>query len=250
MTIESHYYVGPKDYSLLKALARHQVDVMSFGRLKPLCIVLLRTLNALHRFIPNYGVAVILLTILVKVVFWPVTHKSTESMKAMQKIQPLIADIRKKHKDKPQKIQQETMALYKEHKVNPMMGCLPILVQIPVFIALFTVLRSAVELRFAPFLWIRDLSEAENLFAGVLPIPLNILPLLMTATTIWQQKLMPQTGDAQQQKMMTFMPIVMLFIFYSMASALVLYWTVSQFLSIVQLLWQRWRTRGDLPLKA
>jgi YidC/Oxa1 family membrane protein insertase len=243
LTNKMVYYVGPKEYSSLKPLGNHQADVMEFGWFewfRGLCKVLLWTLNALYKVIPNYGIAIILLTLIVRIIFWPVTHKSTESMKKMQEIQPLVTEIRAKYKDKPQKMNEEVMALYKKHKVNPVAGCLPMLVQIPVFIALFVVLRSAVELRFAPFLWIRDLSEPEGILAGVLPFGgLNILPLLMTATTIWQQKLTPSSADPQQQKIMMFMPIVMLFLFYNMASALVLYWTVSQVLAIVQLLWQK-----------
>ncbi|MBN1557009.1 MAG: membrane protein insertase YidC [Lentisphaerae bacterium] len=235
------YYVGPKKYSRLKHLGNHQGEVMQFGWLKWLCKKLLWLLNAIHGILPNYGMAIIILTVIVRAVFWPVTHKSTESMKKMQAIQPQVQDIRKKYKDKPQKMNQEIMALYKANKVNPMAGCLPILVQIPVFIALFTVLRSAIELRFAEFLWIRDLSEPERLFADMLPIPLNILPLFMTATMIWQQRLTPTAGDPQQQKMMMLMPVVFLFIFYPMASGLVLYWSVSQLLAILQLLIQRRR---------
>jgi YidC/Oxa1 family membrane protein insertase len=122
-----------------------------------------------------------------------------------------------------------------------MAGCLPILVQMPVFIALFTVLRSAVELRYAGFLWIVDLSEPEGLFAGAVPVigSVNILPLVMAGTMFWQQKLTPSGGDPQQQKMMLFMPFMMLFLFYSMPSALVLYWSVSQGVSIVQMLHSR-----------
>jgi YidC/Oxa1 family membrane protein insertase len=160
----------------------------------------------------------------------------------MQTIQPLVAELREKYKNDPKRMQQEQMALYREHGVNPMASCLPMLVQLPVFIALFTVLRSAVELRFAPFLWIADLSEPEGLFAGVLPFPaggLNILPILMTLTMVLQQRLTPTGGDPQQQKMMMIMPVVMLFILYNMPSALVLYWTVSQSLSIAQLVWQK-----------
>ncbi|NQT94286.1 MAG: membrane protein insertase YidC [Lentisphaerae bacterium] len=232
-------YLGPKKHSLLVARGEHQEKIMEFGWFAWLCKPLLWILTGIHKVLPNYGVAIILLTALVRIVFWPVTHKSTESMRKMQSIQPLVSEIRKKHESKPQKMNQEIMALYKEHKVNPMSGCLPIVVQIPVFIALFTVLRSAVELRFASFLWISDLSEPEGLLAGLLPIPLNILPLLMTATMVVQQRLTPSSGDNQQQKMMMIMPVVMLFIFYNMASALVLYWTTSQCLSIAQLLLQR-----------
>lgn len=243
-TRQMSYYAGPKEYSRLEKLGNQQDEVMFYawsgwGWFRTVCTWLLWTLNAINSVIPNYGVAIILLTIIVKIIFWPVTHKSTESMKKMQKIQPLVKEIREKYKDKPQKVNQEVMALYKVHKVNPMAGCLPMVVQIPVFIALFTVLRSAVELRFAEFLWIGDLSEPEGLFADVLPIPLNILPILMTVTMIWQQRLTPSSGDPQQQKMMMFMPVFMLFIFYPMASALVLYWTTSQCLSIIQLLIQK-----------
>jgi len=235
------YFVGPKKQARLKKLGEHQDEVMEFGWFSWMCKPLLVILNKIHAVVKNYGVAIILLTALVRIVFWPVTHKSTESMKKMQKLQPLITEIREKYKSNPQKMNQEVMALYKERKVNPMAGCLPMVIQIPVFIALFTVLRSAVELRFAGFLWIRDLSEPENLFAGMIPIvgALNILPLFMTATMVWQQRLTPTAGDPQQQKMMMIMPIVMLFIFYSMPSALVLYWSTSQGLAIVQLLIQR-----------
>jgi YidC/Oxa1 family membrane protein insertase len=131
------------------------------------------------------------------------------------------------------------MALYREHKVNPLGGCLPMLIQIPVFFALFNVLRSGIELRYAGFLWIGDLSAAENLLAGVLPFPINILPLVMAATQAWQQHLTPSAGDPAQQKMMMFMPVIMLLFLYSMPSGLVLYWTANQVMMIVQLLWQR-----------
>jgi len=242
-TREYTYYVGPKKYSLLKDLGRHQDEVMQFGFFKPICGPLLVTLNGIHRVLPNYGVAIILLTVLVRVLFWPITHKSTESMKKMQEIQPLVNKVREKYKDKPQKMNQEVMALYREHKVNPMAGCLPMVIQIPVFIALFTVLRSAVELRFAPFLWIRDLSEPEGLLAGMIPLvgSLNILPLFMTGLTVLQQRMTPTSGDPQQQKMMMFMPVFFLFIFYNMPSALVLYWSTSQGLAVIQMAMQRRR---------
>jgi YidC/Oxa1 family membrane protein insertase len=239
------YYVGPKKYDLIKTLGKHQSRIMEFGWLTWLCRPLLTVLNLIYAVVRNYGVAIIVLTALVRLIFWPVTHKSTESMKKMQKVQPLVNAIRQKYKDNPQRMNQEVMALYKEHKVNPMSGCLPMVVQIPVFIALFSVLRSAVELRFAPFLWIRDLSEPENLLVGVLPLPLNILPLFMTATMVWQQHLTPTAGDPQQKKMMAFMPVVMLFIFYNMPSALVLYWSTSQCLAIAQLLIQKRRGSGQ-----
>ena len=195
------YYIGPKKYGALSRHGQHMVDVMEFGFWAPVGKMLLQMMNGIHRFLwpHNYGIAIILLTIIIRVVFWPVTHKSTESMRKMQEIQPLVTAVRQKYKDKPQKQQQEIMALYKEHKVNPLGGCLPMLIQIPVFIALFVVLRSAIELRFARFLWIRDLSEPENLLAGVLPfgLSLNILPVIMAATMAWQQKLTPVRRRSQ-----------------------------------------------------
>lgn len=229
-------YIGPKKYDELAGRGMDQVEVMEFGMWAPVGKLLLKIMNSIHRRLwpHNYGLAIILLTIIIRVVFWPITHKSTESMKKMSEIQPQVALLREKYKDNPQKMQQATMALYKENKVNPVGGCLPMLIQIPVFIALFVVLRSAIELRFASFLWIRDLSQAENLLAGVLPIPLNILPLVMAATMWLQQKMTPQAGDPQQQKVMAFMPVMMLFLFYKMASGLVLYWTTNQCLMILQ----------------
>jgi YidC/Oxa1 family membrane protein insertase len=244
----ARYYVGPKKYSRLKAEDKRWGEIMDFGRVfKPVCKVLLPLLNGIEAFIPGgYGIAIIILTIIVKLVFWPVTHKGTESMKRMQKLQPEIKKLRERYKNDPKKLQEKQMLLYREHKVNPLAGCLPMLIQIPVFIGLFTVLRSAIELRFTRFLWIRDLSEPEGLLAGMLPFPaggLNILPLVMTATMVLQQRLTPSAGDPQQQKMMAFMPLMMLFIFYNMPSALVLYWTVSQGLSILQLVLQQRKDR-------
>ncbi len=232
----SQYYIGPKKYSELSLYGMHQVNVMEFGMWAPIGKLLLKIMNWIRDVIwpHNYGIAIILLTIIIRIVFWPITHKSTESMKRMQAIQPLMKEIREKYKDNQQKQQQELMNLYKEHKVNPLGGCLPMLIQIPVFIALFVVLRSAIELRFAPFLWVRDLSQPENLLAGVLPIPLNILPIVMAVTMVWQQKLTPGTGDPNQQKMMMFMPVMMLVMFYNFAAGLTLYWTTNQCLMIVQ----------------
>ncbi|MDD5483024.1 MAG: membrane protein insertase YidC [Kiritimatiellae bacterium] len=235
-------YVGPKKYSILRTLGLHQEEVMEFGMWSPVCRFLLTVLNKTYNVIPNYGAAIILLTILIRIIFWPLTHKSTESMKKMQALQPLMTEIKAKHKDNPKKLQEETMALYRKHKVNPVSGCLPMLIQIPVFIALFVVLRSAVELRFASFLWVTDLSAPERLFADVLPIPLNILPIFMAVSQAWQQSLMPATDPNQQKMMLFFMPAVMLVMFYMMPSALVLYWSANQCIVIVQQLIQKKRT--------
>ena len=251
-TVQS--YIGPKDFSSLKNLGMEQSEVMEFKStgfwrfmnpvMYPIKLGLLWGLTHFALF-GSYGIAILILTVIVRIIFWPLTHKSTESMKRMQELQPQMAAIKEKYKDNPQRIQQETMALYKENKVNPMGGCLPMFIQIPVFIALFAVLRSAIELRYSSFLWIKDLSEPENLFAGMIPVAgsLNILPIFMAATMMWQQKLTTGANAAatpeqqQQQKMMAvMMPVMMLFLFYKMPSGLVLYWTTSQVIMIAQLL--------------
>ncbi len=250
-TLERSYqlYIGPKKLAYLTDFGGRLNEIMEFNAYSWntffgwFCRPLVQLLNFSYAHLyPNYGVAIILLTILVRLVFWPLTHKSTESAKRMRDVQPKIKALQEQFKDEPQKMQQEIWAVYRAHKVNPLSSCLPMLVQLPVFIALYTVLRSAVELRFAPFLWVADLSEPENLLAGILPISLNILPLVMAAVTIWQSKLTPAMGDPTQQKMMTWMmPLMMLFFFYSMPAALSLYWTVSTLLAILQL-WLQQRT--------
>ena len=250
----ARYYVGPKKFSEMRALGGNQDRIILrawpwFGWWRMACAGLLWLMNFLFTITHNYGVAIILLTIIVKVIFWPVTHKGTESMKKMKDIQPQLTEMRKKYKDDPKKIQEKQMQLYRENGVNPVAGCIPMVIQMPVFIALFTVLRSAVELRFQSFLWITDLCEPEGLLAGVIPFPasgLNILPIVMTGTMVLQQKLTPAAGDPQQQKMMQFMPLMMLFIFYNMASALVLYWSVSQALSILQLYTQQRKDKAKV----
>ena len=228
------FFVGPKKQSLLWDLGMK--DVMEFGMWRWLCYPLVWVLNLFNGWIPNFGVAIILLTILVRLIFWPLTRKSTEGMKKMQELQPLMKEIQAKYKDNPQRLQQETWQLYREKKVNPMSSCLPMLIQIPVFIALFNVLRSAVELRYAPFLWIADLSEPEGLFASWFPFGgLNLLPILMAVSTALQSYFTPSTGDKKQQMMMVMMPAMMLIMFYSFPSALSLYWFLSNIFSIVQM---------------
>ena len=244
------FFAGPKKQSLLWDLGMR--DVMEFGMWRWVCYPLVWILNLFHSWVPSFGIGIILLTVLVRLVFWPLTHKSTVSMRRMSEIQPKMKEIREKFKDNPQRLQQETWALYRNNKVNPMASCLPMLVQIPVFIALFTVLRSAVELRYAPFLWIADLSEPENLFPGIFPFGgLNILPILMAVTMGLQSALTPSTGDKQQQRMMMIMmPVMMLVMFYSFPSALSLYWTLSQVLSIVQMWYIRKRYTPQVPAAA
>lgn len=234
------YYAGPRKMASLRALGNGQVHVMRFGMWRVFCEWLLDLLNFLYRIIPNYGVAIILLTGLVRLVMLPVTRRGAEGMKRMQAIQPKLKEIQALYKDDPQKLQRETMRLYSENKVNPLSSCLPMFVQLPVFVALFTVLRSAVELRFAPFLWVADLSAPENLLLGTLGFGLNILPVLMAGTMALQSFLTPMAGDPSQQRMMmVIMPVMMLVMFYNFPAALGLYWTTSQVLAICGLLWQR-----------
>jgi len=234
------WYVGPKVYSELRANGPHQEDILQLGFWRPIGILILKIMVWIqaHVWPYSYGLAIILLTFMIRIVFWPLNHKSMVSTRHMQAVQPMIAALKEKHKNDPQKQHQEMMALYKEHKINPMGGCLPMLVQIPVFFALFVVLRGAIELRFSSFLWIRDLSTPENLFRDVLPIPINILPIFMGVTMWVQQKLTP-AGDAQQQKMMMMMPVIFTVMFYNFPSGLSLYWSINQVLMIFQLAWMR-----------
>lgn len=234
-------YVGPRKMDELRRIGPAYLDVMRFGTWSWFCRCLLDLLNFIHRFVPNYGWAIVVLTLLVRVVLLPLSRKSQQSMKKMSELQPKMKEINEKYKDEPQKRQAETMRLYAENHVNPLSSCLPMLIQLPVFIALFTVLRSSVELRFAPWLWVADLSAPEGLFKEWFPFGgLNVLPVAMAATMTLQSLLTPSAGDPKQQRMMAvMMPVMMLFMFYSMPAALCLYWSVSQALAIFGLWWAR-----------
>ena len=243
-------YVGPRKMDeLVREDAMTGVqghfDIMRFGTWSWFCRWLLALLNAIHRVVPNYGWAIIVLTVIVRLVLFPINRKSAQGMRRMSELQPKMKEINERYKNDPQKRQAETMRLYQENHVNPLSSCLPMLIQLPIFIALFTVLRSAVELRYAPFLWISDLSEPENCFRDALGFGVNFLPIAMAATMTLQSRLTPSAGDPQQQKMMTvMMPVMMLVMCYSFASALGLYWSVSQALAIVGMLYAR---RGAKP---
>jgi YidC/Oxa1 family membrane protein insertase len=231
-------YFGPKKLSYLKEVGYELEETINFGWFGPLAKPMLWLLNFFHGIFGNYGIAIILLTCAVKGAFWPVTHKGMKSMKNMQKIQPKVAKLREKFKDDPAKMNQEMMAMYKTYKVNPLGGCLPMLIQIPFFFALYKVLMAAIELRHAPFmLWINDLSAPDRLMLGF-EIPwlhgIPVLTLLMGGTMYLQQKMTPTTADPQQAKMMQMMPVVFTIMFVNFASGLVLYWFVSNLLSILQ----------------
>jgi YidC/Oxa1 family membrane protein insertase len=249
--VEKHeftYYAGPKEYKRLTQLGKGQEEVMQFGMFSIISVLLLQSMNFFHNIIPNYGIAIIIITILIKIIFWPIQAKSMKAMKEMQKVQPLMAKLKDKYKDDAQKLNAEMMKLYKEHKVNPFAGCLPMLVQIPVFIALFSMLRSAIELRGAPFLWIADMSQPDTIFR-LFGLPVNPLPLAMVASMVWQQKITPTTADPQQAKIMMMMPIIMLLFFYNASAGLALYWTVQQLLSIAQQYWSLRTTSAETAPK-
>ncbi len=233
-------YFGPKDVDLLEPLGNNLIAAVDFGWFDAIAKPLLSLLKFIYRYINNYGVAIILVTIIVKLLFWPLTRTSYRSMKNMQKLQPQVNQLRQKYGSDRAKLNQETMKLYKANKVNPMGGCLPIIIQIPVFFAFYKVLGAAIELRHAPFmLWITDLSAPDRLPLGGIEIPwvgmgLPVLTLLMGASMFIQQKMMPQGGDPMQRKIMMFMPVVFTIMFINFPSGLVLYWFVNNLLSILQ----------------
>ena len=235
-------YLGPRELSTLKQLDKGLDQAINFGWTDIIAKPLLHLLRFFNRYVKNYGVSIILLTILVKILFWPLTHKSYKSMKEMQKLQPLMAKLREKYKNDKQQMNKELMGLYKTYKVNPMGGCLPMVIQIPVFFALFRILGNSIELRHAPFLfWINDLSAPDRLFNFPFQIPfmsppygLPVLTLLMGASMFIQQKMTPTPGDPTQAKVMMFLPVIFTVMFINFPSGLVLYWLVNNILSIGQ----------------
>ncbi|MCX7981918.1 MAG: membrane protein insertase YidC [Syntrophales bacterium] len=220
-------FLGPKEYNLLKAEGVNLEDAIDFGSwLKWLAMPLLITLNFFNKYINNYGVSIILLTVLIKILFWPLGNKSYKSMKEMQKLQPKLLELREKYKNDKQRLSQETMALYKAHKINPLGGCLPMIIQIPVFFGLYKALLYAIELRHAPFFgWIKDLSAKD---------PYYITPIVMGVTMFIQQKMTPTGGDPMQQKIMLWMPVIFTFLFLNFPSGLVIYWLFNNIISIGQ----------------
>jgi YidC/Oxa1 family membrane protein insertase len=234
-------FAGPKDLDVLKEVGHsldQLVDLGIFDRIY-LVTAALWLLRFLYRFAGNYGIAIILVTVLQKIAFHPLTVKSLKSMRAMQEIQPKVHAIQERYKNNPQKKQEETMALYRKYGVNPMGGCLPMLVQIPIFIALYNALSSSVGMWQAHFLWIHDLTQPDSLFTvdlyGATRNVGNILGLLMGVSMWVQQKMSPPAGDPRQAQMMLWMmPILFTFMFWSFPSGLVLYWLVNNVLQIGQ----------------
>ena len=235
-------FMGPKSMELLNSLGHELGKALNFGFFNVIAKPCLWFMNKIHSVVPNYGVAIIILTIFTKILLWPLGNKSYKSMSEMKKLQPLMTEIREKYKGDKQKMNQELMALYRTYKVNPMGGCLPMVLQIPVFFALYRMLYQAIELRHAPFLlWINDLSAPDRLFNFGFSIPfmeppygIPVLTIIMGATMLLQQKMSPPPGDPTQAKMMMLMPVVFTFIFINFSSGLVLYWLVNNVLSISQ----------------
>ncbi len=233
-----HVYYGPKKLEMLQSIGYNLDRSVNFGWFDVIAKPTLWLLNMFYSICHNYGVSIILVTVLFKAVFWPISQKGMKSMKNMQKLQPKMAKIKEKYKSDPTKMNQEVMSLYKTYKVNPLGGCLPMVLQIPVFFALYKVLLQCIELRHAPFmLWITDLSAPDRLWIGF-AIPylggLPVLTLLMGASMFLQQKLSPSTADPTQAKIMMFLPLVFTFMFLNFASGLVLYWFINNLLSILQ----------------
>lgn len=236
-------YAGPQRYETLKSYGYEFESVFSRGFFGGFKSVLLSILKFFYGFTHNFGWAIVLLTLLIKLVFAPLTHVSYANMKKMQVIQPKMKAIQEHYKNDPQKQQREIMDLYRRNKVNPVMGCLPMLIQIPIFIAMFRLLPEAIELHGAPFVgWITDLSAPDRLmtFNYALPLlgwnSLNILPILMAVSQVWYQKIMPQQpgSSPEQRAIMNLMPIFFGFICYNMPSGLTLYWTLQNLFSIIQ----------------
>jgi YidC/Oxa1 family membrane protein insertase len=230
-------FAGPKEYNTLAKLDHQQHQAMRFTTFFGwFARVLLLSMNGLHSLGLSYGLSIIGITIIIKLLFWPLTQASTRSMKRMQSLQPQMKEIQEKYKDDPKKMNLKLMEFMKAHKVSPLGGCLPILLQIPVFIGFYQMLQSAIELRGARFLWACDLSQPDTV--GVLfGFPINPLPLIMGVTQFWQAKLTPASPgvDPVQQKMMQYMPLLFIFILYNFSAGLALYWTVQNLLSILQM---------------
>jgi YidC/Oxa1 family membrane protein insertase len=234
---EYTYFVGPKKQDVLAA---HPplVGLLDYGVFGFISKALLGVLHAFYYVIPNYGIGIILLTIVVKVCLFPVTRKGQISMHKMQRLQPLVKELQEKHKDDRQRQGREMMDLYRKHNANPMSGCWPIFFQLPIFWGLFRMLQYSIDLRQASFLpwWITDLSQPDTV-GHIAEFPINILPVLMVISWVVQQWTMPKPADPQQaqmQKMMMFMPVIFGFMLYGMAAGLTLYWLTSTFLGIVE----------------
>ncbi len=234
-TMQNYWWFGPKKASLLELAPQQLSEATDMGMFDILARPLLVVMTVIYDYVyPNWGIAIILLTILIKLVFWPLTRASFKSMEKMKQIQPMMKQLQEKYKDNKEQLSREMMQLYKTYGVNPLGGCLPILVQIPVFFALYQALLNSLELRhsdfiyylpFTDYIWLADLSAKD---------PFYITPIIMGATMFIQQLLTPSMGDPTQRKMMLFMPIIFTFMFLNFPSGLVLYWLMSNVFGIIQ----------------
>ena len=241
--LHTAWWLGPKSRDLLDAAPNDLKSSINMGIFSFLAVPLLKLLTIFEGFLGNWGLAIILLTVLIKIVFWPLSRKSFKSMEQMKKLQPMMKQLQEKYKDDKEALSREMMQLYKTYGVNPMGGCLPILIQLPVFVALYQALLNCIELRHASFitylpgtdmLWLADLSVKD---------PFYITPLVMGATMFLQQWLSPAMGDPQQRKIMMIMPVVFTVMFINFPSGLVLYWLCNNILSIIQQSWTLRKTR-------
>jgi YidC/Oxa1 family membrane protein insertase len=226
-------WAGPKIYHRLARLDHNQAEIMDFGVFKIVSQFLLNFLNWLHGFLGSYGWSILALTAVVKIVLWPLQGKANKSMRRMALLNPKVQELRDKYKDDPTRMNQEVMKLYKDYGINPVGGCLPMMIQIPIFFGLFKMLGQAVELRNSSFLWVKDLSQPDTV-AHLFGVPINVIPLCMAATQIWLMAMTPKTGDPTQRRVMMFTPLIFLFICYNFAAALALYYTTQNLFSIVQ----------------
>jgi YidC/Oxa1 family membrane protein insertase len=235
-------FIGPKDTEMLAKANYELAKAVNFGMFDFLAKPFLWIMNQIYKVIPNYGIAIMILTLLTKIILFPLGNKSYKSMNDMKRMQPLMTEIREKYKDDKKKMNEETMALYRTYKINPMGGCLPMVVQLPVFFALYRMLYQAIELRHAPFFgWINDLSVPDRLFQFGFSVPfmqppygIPVLTIVMGATMFLQQKMSPPPGDPTQAKLMMFMPLIFTVIFINFPAGLVLYWLVNNVFSIAQ----------------
>ena len=227
-------YGGPKEYARLRDLGNGEEGIMQWGMFKIVSKFLLNSMNTLNGWLGSYAAAILVLTILIKSIMWPLQNRATASMKKMQALQPKMTELREKYKDDPTRMNTEVMKLYKEYGVNPFGGCVPMFIQIPIFFGFYSMLGTAIELRNSHFLWVHDLSQPDTV-AHLMGYPINVLPLCMAATMLVQMSMTPKTGDAAQQKIFMFVPLIFIFFCYNFASALALYWTVQNLFSILQL---------------
>ncbi len=228
-------YAGPKLYHRLAQLPHNEAEIMDFGMFKLVCQFLLNFMNLLHSWLHDYGLAILALTTIIKLTLWPIQNRANRSMRQMAALSPKMQELKEKYKDDPTRMNQEVMKLYKQYGINPVGGCLPMMIQIPIFFGLYKMLSQAVELRNAKFLWVKDLSQPDTIaHLPLLGWPINIIPLCMAATQIWLMAMTPKTGDATQRRVMMFTPLIFLFICYNFAAALALYYTAQNLFSILQ----------------